>query len=52
MGKMQEKPHIRTACKKVCHETVNKKYFGQFYNFLTKEQAIRCIIKSKWVLRE
>ncbi|RHQ03963.1 hypothetical protein DW999_08505 [Ruminococcus sp. AM54-14NS] len=36
MGKMQEKPHIRLP-EKSCHETVDKKYFGQFYKFLTKD---------------
>ena len=31
------KSHISGLPEKSCHETVDKKYFGQFYNFLTKD---------------
>ena len=31
------KSHISGLPEKSCHETVDKKYFGQFYKFLTKD---------------
>ena len=36
MGKCR-KSHISGLPEKSCHETVDKKYFGQFYKFLTKD---------------
>ena len=50
-GEKFRKSHVSGLSEKSCPETVDKKYFRQFYNFLTKDSN-PMYNKSKWVLRE